>query len=60
MLIKLNDMKITTRKTWSFIEIKVDTNEVTLFKSDDRDKILDMIQELRDVISDLEDYIKNE
>lgn len=53
-------MKFTVRKTWSFIEIKVDTNEVTLFKSDDQDKILDMIQELRDVISDLEGYIKTE
>lgn len=53
-------MQFTVRKSWSFIEIKVDPTEVTLFKSDDQDKILDMIQELRDVISDLESYIKTE
>ena len=52
-------MKLTTRTTHSFIEIKVDEIETTLYKSYP-DEIKEMIDNLRDVIEDLLTYTNNE
>ena len=48
-------MKIKTRKTHSFIEIKVDQHEVIIFK-EDREEINEMILNLLNVIEDLSSY----
>lgn len=49
-------MQITTRLTHNFIELKVDENETTIFKSD-QIEVLKMIEDLSGVIEDLERYI---
>jgi hypothetical protein len=48
-------MKITTRRTFGFIELKVDENETTLFKSNP-DEIKDVVKNLLDVIDELSSY----
>lgn len=48
-------MKLTARKTYSFVEIKVDEIETTIFKMDKTDAE-DMIRNLLSVINDLMDY----
>ena len=48
-------MKLTTRKTHSFVEIKTDEIETTVFKSSPQE-IKDMIENLLDVVNDLASY----
>ena len=48
-------MKLTTRMTHGFIEIKTNEIETTVFKSDQKE-IYDTIQNLIDVIRDLLKY----
>jgi hypothetical protein len=48
-------MKLTTRRTHAFIEIKVDEIETTVFKSSPQE-IQSMIENLLDVVNDLASY----
>ena len=48
-------MKLTTRTTHAFVEIKVDEIEATVFKSN-QDEIKEMINNLLDVVNDLASY----
>ena len=48
-------MKLTTRTTDAFIEIKVDEIETTVFKSSPQE-IQSMIENLLDVVNDLASY----
>lgn len=48
-------MKLTTRTTHAFIEIKVDGIETTVFKSSPQE-IQSMIENLLDVVNDLASY----
>lgn len=48
-------MKLTTRLTSSFVEIKVDEIETTIFKTD-KQEIDSMIYNLLDVVNDLARY----
>ena len=48
-------MELKTRKTWNFIEIKVDEIETTIFK-DDKQQMEKMIFHLMNVIGDLASY----
>lgn len=49
-------MIITTRKTQSFIELKVDELEETLFKEDDT-QLLSIIENLENVVEELKSYL---
>jgi len=51
-------MKLKTRTTFSFIEIRIDEIETTIFKSD-QDQIKEMIHNLQDVINDLSEYLED-
>ena len=48
-------MKLTTRKTHAFLEIKTDEIKTTVFKSSP-EEIKDMIENLLDVVDDLASY----
>jgi len=48
-------MKLTARRTYAFVEIKVDEIETTVFKSNPKE-IEDMIHNLLDVVNDLASY----
>ena len=52
---KGGEMKLTTRTTHAFIEIKVDEIETTVFKSSPQE-IQSMIENLLDVVNDLASY----
>lgn len=51
-------MKLSTRGTHAFIEIKADELETTLFKMDQQD-IASMIQNLLEVATDLTRYLND-
>jgi hypothetical protein len=48
-------MEITTRKTYAFIELKIDEIETTIFKSNPNE-VQDMIYHLLSVVEDLASY----
>ena len=48
-------MELKTRRTYAFIEIKVDEIETTVFKSNP-EEIKQMINNLLDVVNDLASY----
>jgi len=48
-------MKLTSRRTHAFVEIKVDEIETTIFKSSEKE-VEDMIHNLLDVANDLAGY----
>ncbi len=48
-------MKLTSRRTHEFVEIKVDEYETTIFKSSEKE-VEDMIHNLLDVANDLAGY----
>lgn len=52
-------MKITTRTTYGFIELKVDEIETTIFK-DSVDELKQHITNLEEVIEDLEIYLEED
>jgi len=52
-------MKLTSRKTYAFIEISVDEIETTVFKSSEKE-IKEMIKNLLDIADDLAGYINKE
>jgi hypothetical protein len=49
------EMKLTSRMTHAFIEIKTDERQATVFKSNPKE-IEDMIYNLLDVVNDLASY----
>lgn len=51
-------MIIKSRTTHSFIELRVDEVETTIFKGDNSE-LKEMIENLKNIIEELETYIEN-